>query len=269
MTNEECKTHLKMVKKITPDNNRRNASDKFPCGISFRDWGKAEIDNLPEDFDWQEFWRDCKTDYPLHSVAGGYMFKNERKIKKEEYQKVPVDILPVNKGKVLEIGYGFGGAAKLFKEKGFKYYGIDYVTSGRPNKKYGKFIEIKESGIPEELLKKQGSFSMAYAENVFQHLTSKQRKEYYEQVHKILEPGGVFYFSLFTRNESGMKHFYSLEKNKNLPYACNFFGVHTKVPKLPVLKRHLKKMGFDVISEKKSSTVDIRTDWTELALKKR
>ena len=158
---------------------------------------------------------------------------------------------------------------EVFKEKGFKYYGIDYVTSGRPNKKYGKFIEIKESGIPEELLKKEGSFSMVYAENVFQHLTSKQRKEYYEQVHKILEPGGVFYFSLFTRNENGMKRFYSLEKNKNLPYACNFFGVHTKVPKLPALKRHLKKMGFDVINEKKSRTVDIRTDWTELALKKR
>ena len=241
MTNEECKTHLKMVKKITPDNNRRNASDMTPCGVAFREWGKTEIDNLPEDFDWQEFWRDCKTDYPLHSVAGGYMFKNERKIKKEEYQKVPVSILPANKGKVLEIGYGFGGAAKLFKEK----------------------------GIPEELLKKEGGFSMVYAENVFQHLTSKQRKEYYEQVHKILEPGGVFYFSLFTRNENGMKHFYSLEKNKNLPYACNFFGVHTKVPKLPALKRHLKKMGFDVISEKKRCTVDIRTDWTELALKKR
>lgn len=84
MTNEECRTHLKMVKMITPDNNRRNASDKFPCGVSFREWGKKEIDNLPEDFDWQEFWRDCKTDYPLHSVAGGYTFKNELKVPPSE-----------------------------------------------------------------------------------------------------------------------------------------------------------------------------------------
>lgn len=270
MNNKECKEHIINVLTVTPDNDKRDASDKFPCCVTFGDWNKKEIDNQPEGFDWQQFWRDCKEYYPLHSVAGGYTFKNEEQIKDEEYRNVPVDVLPKRKGKVLEIGFGFGGAARRFKEKGFKYYGIDYVTSGTPNREYGDFIEIKESGIPKELLKDKGKFSMVYSDNVFQHLTSKQRKEYYDQVHTILKPGGTFYFSLFTRNEDGMKEYYSYPEHKNHGYATHFFGVHTNVPNLSKLKRHLKKVGFDIVSENRRRLWgDIRTDVTRLVLKKR
>ena len=97
MTNKECRAHLEKVKEMVPDNGERESDKTFPCGVSFYDWGKDEIDGQPKDLDWKRFWADCKELYPLHSIAGGNRFGNEKSIKNVEYDKVPLPYL-INNG---------------------------------------------------------------------------------------------------------------------------------------------------------------------------
>lgn len=267
--NGDYKELLLYAKLNIGDNNERDAS-MIPCAVSYK-WDMDDVDNVPEDFNWKQFWIDCKRMFPYHSVSGGKYFDNETKIKGVELNKCPILLAEDYKyKKVLEIGYGYGGAARHFNTLGFQYYGIDFVSSGTPDDYYGTFIEIDKSGIPEELQKQNGTFSVVYSENVFQHLTKQQRIEYYEQAYNILEKGnGTFIFSLFTRNKEGIKEFYSKEENKHVPYATSFFGVHTSVPKEEDVLLALIKCGFDYVDIKETiQTQDIRTNYTTFIAKK-
>ena len=214
--------------------------------MSLTEWEKSEIDHVPYPFNWKDFWIACKKEFPLHSVAGSTYYNTPRRIKSKEYsltkERYTGKTTPGHN--VLEIGYGYGGSARYFHEAGMNYYGIDYKSSGRPNKKYGEFIEINKSGIPSNLRKKR--FAIVYSTNVFQHMTRKQRIEYYNQVAKILEPGCEFRFDLFTRNPLANKDEFETE-----PYATNFFGVHTYVPTIDEVTTELHKAGFNQVSHTK------------------
>ena len=270
MTNEEIKEHLEKVKKISEDNDTRK-DGSFPCGISVYDWKSEEIDNLPKDFDWQEFWKDCKEYYPLHSVSG--KTTTIYNIITWEENKVPMNWIKNNIRKkknpsVIEIGYGFGGAAKTFEKNGFKYKGIDYVSSDKENADSDKFIEITTSGIPEKLLV-ENSVDLVYSTNVFQHLTKEQRIQYYEEAYKVLKKGGLFYFDLFSRNEDEFQKRYTEEEIKNLSYATNFFGVHTSVPYEKDVLETLEKIGYKIVYSYSTYCLsDMRTIYLTVGAKK-
>lgn len=269
MTQQEILEKIEVLKQYLPDNDKRKPNDYFPCAMSI-EYTESDIDKTPDDFDWQLFWTKCKEFYPLHSVAGGYNFKSEKTIKKLEHDSVPIYYLEkINKTNktALEIGFGYGGAAERFKEYGFDYTGIDYVASGNidKEKKYGNFIEIEESGIPESLFifsNNYKQFDFVYSRNVFQHMTKKQRLEYYMQIYTILDKDGIFYFDLFTRNEPELEKFYMKEENKNKPYACHFFNVHTSVPSKIDVINTLRKIGFKIVEVKDEPCIDVRTNWT-------
>lgn len=274
MTEQEILLFIENITQLAFDNDKRNGNDIQPCVLNSTKWTNKDIDNLPEDFDWQLFWYTCKKYYPLHSVAGGYMCNSEETIKEIEYNRMPINDLmgcidkPKGK-KVLEIGYGYGGAAKRFHEYGFKYTGIDYVSSGdiKKEKKYGKFIEIDKSGIPESLFV-YNSFDLVFSTNTFQHLTRQQRIEYYKQIYEVLNTNGVFCFDLFTRNEAELEKFYAKEENKDNAYACNFFQVHTSVPSLCDVLDVLQKIGFKIEKVNNHLLEDTRTFWTTFIVKK-
>ena len=221
MNNDQVKVHLAMVKTIAGDNNEPNPHAKVPCIVAFRNWDHTEIDNQPEGFDWQEFWRDCKREYPLHSVAGSVYYNEPDKIITREYGQVPMGkfitwrdktIHYGRKPKVLEIGFGFGGAADRFTANGYDYTGIDYVPSRDLSHIKGRFLTISESGIPKEVIDEGEVYDLVYSENVFQHLTKQQRLDYYKQSHKILRKGGVMYFDLFCKNSPTFRKMYSVER---------------------------------------------------------
>ena len=264
----DYKKTIALAKTVSPDNDTRQRNEPWPCLVNDHDVTLDEIDNPGEDFNWQEFWRECKREYPLHSVAGGLTYSTPEIISRCEEQQVPhfapkLKPEPNKKLKVLEIGYGYGGAAKRFHALGFDYYGIDYVSSGKPNKRYGKFIEISKSGIPKDILDKGEQFCLVYSENVFQHLTHKQRLEYYHQAHKILKPGGMLYLKMFTCNDSEYENHKYDDDNKGKPYCCHFFGVQTSVPKIKQVNRILKRIGFAPIDDvKHTQTSDPRTNYT-------
>ncbi len=279
MNNDQVKIHLAMVKSIVGDNDEDPNREKVPCGVVFKEWDHTEIDNLPEDFDWQEFWHDCKEEYPLHSVAGSIHYHNPETIITLEHAQVPIqkfiawrdrNVHGGRKPKVLEIGFGFGGAADRFTANGFDYTGIDYVPSRDMSNVNGRFITIKESGIPKELINEGETFDVIYSENVFQHMTRQQRLDYYNQAYKVLRKGGIFHFDLFCKNAPTFRKLYSVKEEKTLDYACNFFGVHTYVPYRTEVAKALRSAGFKLSEiNVKSSRFDKRTDVvTFLAVKK-
>jgi 2-polyprenyl-3-methyl-5-hydroxy-6-metoxy-1,4-benzoquinol methylase len=212
---------------------------KPPCSICYP-FTKDDIDN--PDFneeDWKEFWRMSKEYYPLHSVYGGRLGKDVETIISSEKSKLREQLRmiykkPRMKGKrVLEIGYGFGGAGLDMIKMGADYTGIDYVTSNKDLPK-DRFLEINVSGIPEGIMSGK-KFDLVYSENVFQHLTQKQRFDYIKQAHEILKDDGVFFFSVFERIPGqGLRD----------DYSTTFFNVHTKVDEPGELQDFLSETGF-------------------------
>lgn len=250
------KEFIPLTKKYHKDNDERTMYDKSPCCFC-EEFCKEDIDN-PDfgDGDWADFWRVAKEEYPLHSVYGGYNGDSPDFIKKSESDLVKkhlrflywddnetsVNLINfpffIEGKKVLEIGYGFGGAGKFMIESGADYCGIDYCSSDK-SLLDGPFYEIKESGIPKELVP-EGGFDLIYSYNVFQHLTQKQRFEYIEQAMRYLKPGGKLFFSVFERVPGrGLRD----------TYSTVFFNVHTKVDEPKELRDFLKKTGFTFVKD--------------------
>lgn len=245
------KEFIPKIKERHKDNDERSCYEASPCGFC-EEFCKADIDN-PDfgDGDWADFWRVAKEEYPLHSVCGGASWDSPAVIKKSESDmvkkhlrriyrddnKTSTDIINfpflIEGKKVLEIGYGFGGAGKFMIESGADYRGIDYCSSDK-SLLDGPFYEIKESGIPPELVP-DGGFDLIYSYNVFQHLTQKQRFEYIEQAARYLKPDGVLFFSVFERIPGqGLRD----------TYSATFFNVHTKVDEPKELQDFLGESGF-------------------------
>ena len=267
MDNEQAKKHIKAVTKIVGDNGLWQQDGRRPDSIVFSAWGAEEIDNVPKNFNWQEFWRDCKKEYPLHSVSGSARSESDIVL----YERFSVPIIKFNNNikermivhpRVLEIGYGFGGAAKNFIENCYDYTGIDYVSSFSSRPEQGNFIEIRKSGIPKKILSQGETFDIVYSTNVFQHLTNKQRLEYYRQAYSVLTRGGMFYFDIFTRNAREFRRRYSVKEERELAYAANFFGLHTSVPYKTKVIKDLSDCGFHIVEVEKLRVLgDPRTNW--------
>ena len=223
------------------DNDERKPGERFPCS-NCTPFGKEDIDNPPfEEEDWQEFWRLSKENYPLHSVYGGYYGSSKEVIvQSEEYElnshldMMHKKVKKLKGRRVLEIGYGFGGAGLALIKKGADYTGIDYVSSN-PDLPKDRFLEIKVSGIPENIMNGE-KFDIIYSYNVFQHLTQAQRFEYNRQAHELLKDDGVFFFSVFERVPGE-----GLRDN----YSTTFFNVHTKVDEPEELQDFLTETGFE------------------------
>lgn len=228
------------------DNNERN-SKIYPCCYSPKAKTKEDIDNpffIETEEDWSEFWEICKEYYPLHSVFGGYNGKTPEYIKTSEvkefikrienYSKLNKNTLSKN---VLEIGFGFGGCGHYLMNK-YKsnYHGIDFTFSDKTDKEYkfkgqSRFHKIPKSGIPDYL--KNTKYNLIFSTNVFQHLTLKQRLDYYKEVYNCLDDNGVFYFDLFNK----------VGRTKDT-FSTHFFLAYTKVNTKKEIKQQLKKIGF-------------------------
>ena len=92
---------------------------------------------------------------------------------------------------ILDIGAGYGMLKEFIDNSTLlKYYGVDVY----PKIPGVLALADGDSTLPDEILKV--GFGLVVSTNVFQHLSVKQRRHYYEQVAKILIPNGVFSVSL-------------------------------------------------------------------------
>ena len=182
--------------------------------------------------DWKEFWKTCEEYFPLHSVHGngrskdGIIQSERNQWHHASFDRYFKEIGPnfpkcLEGKKVLEIGYGYGGAGlELIDKYKADYIGIDYnrVNTDLPK---DRFLTIGKSGIPRRLMSRK--FDFIFSVNVFQHLTKQQRLDYMKQAAQVLSDDGTF---LFTVNQWNPK------VNNGVPakgYATYFFSAVTSI----------------------------------------
>ena len=160
--------------------------------------------------EWVKFWEITKDIFPmfsvnLHDSISFSQCEEIRRFQKCEYyySLETKDFLLRDNYSVLEIGCGYGGVGKyLINNKSCNYYAIDYYLNCDELKEYkdnygnDRFIEINKSGIPNIL--KKCKFNMVYSSNVFQHITHKQKEEYFREISNVLTDDGIFYFDVFS-----------------------------------------------------------------------
>ncbi len=96
---------------------------------------------------------------------------------------------PRDRLKVFEIGTGYGSLMNFIEtHTNHEYTGVDVVA-----RVPGVTQATAEGLIPEELIQREsGLYSYVVSSNVFQHLSSKQRKRYYDDARTLLMRGGLF-----------------------------------------------------------------------------
>lgn len=149
-----------------------------------------EIEELsPDVVDSSEFWKYCdeNPEFKLDTVSFGVT-----KEKSIYYANSKNFCLAAEAGvfsrmiqhrecafNILDIGAGFG--MLKYESKGYApfstYYGVDV------HPKFEGCIKVNDCILPPEIMEKK--FGIVVACNVFQHLSVRQRRSYYEQVAKI------------------------------------------------------------------------------------
>lgn len=208
----------------------------------------------PDSIDCKKFWDKAVEYFPFYSMVDC----NYNITEKEELIKVTntfakvYGILPEidalynknNHASVLEIGAGYGNIAEYIKENfgDENYYAIDvgyYFWHERLFHNDGKSIP---NDVPKNL-------DMIFACNVFDHIGTEQRKSYFNEIHKWLNPGGSFVFNMFlvTNSNKEKNCWQNLDENGN--FYCKFFNQLIKCDTTEELvKDNSKKFDIDIIN---------------------
>lgn len=206
----------------------------------------------PNNIDNKKFWEIAKSKFRFLSVSG---------MKSKSYKEVNKNTLLMSKYfglfsfmeneinntkdlNVLEIGYGYGGVFNEVNKK-CNYIGIDY-TKPKFLKKYKSLIEIKESGIPKDLMIKN-YYDFVYSVNVLQHCSQVDRFKYIAQASYILKNGGYFIFSSFIMTEENKNVDCWGIKNSDGRGYTHFFNQLTEVDFDHELKSWFEELGFKIL----------------------
>lgn len=217
---------------------------------------------FPENIDNKKFWKKLNEGYKILSITNApAQDEYEANMYNREYAstrgterfitKFIEEKLRENKvTKILEIGYGFGSFAdwlhnrfpyQIISGKNLEYYGIDIV---KRNDKYKNTYETDGWKIPKEI----PNVDMVYSVNVFQHLSKKQRLNYFKKAYNKLNNNGHMIFSSFIMTETNKDSVvWGLVDEKGTGY-CHFFSQPTEVDKEDDLRKELNDIGFDIDS---------------------
>jgi hypothetical protein len=119
---------------------------------------------------------------------------------------------------ILEIGAGYGNFKNYIEiNTAFDYTGVDV------NPKLSDIIKTPLTGLLPDSVKGK-NYSIIYSSNVFQHLSSRQRTTYYQDISDLMHDNSVFIFSIVIRG--GPKNENSYDGN----YYCIHYGQFTMIP---------------------------------------
>lgn len=217
---------------------------KYVEGSYKREPSKEELELLsPDNIHNGDYWRvieelfgtDCVSNTNYGTYDDDIMESNRRnhQIALTTGMLIPINALQKYAASLLEIGPGYGSFKNYVETNSlFKYTGVDVYP------KMPKIISTTPEGyLPEEILKKR--YNLVYSSNVFQHLSNKQRRKYFEDIHFILEENGYFVFNLLVISHTSLA-------NKNI--YLRHYGQYTLIPYIGDVRNELSKY-FDFVSE--------------------
>jgi len=142
---------------------------------------------------------------------------------------------------ILDIGAGYG-MLKEFVEQNTKlsYWGVDVY----PKVEGVQAVAQDGSTLPPNIA--TAKFGLVVSCNVFQHLSLKQRRHYYEQVADIIYPGfGIFTVTLSTDGPNSKQKPFKCKDTGQL-YVCHY-GQYTPVQTVQEIEKDLTEH-FNIIS---------------------
>lgn len=141
---------------------------------------------------------------------------------------------------ILDIGPGYGMLRNFIRENTrFVYHGVDAYP------KFEGVLQVGADGstLPDNIMNTR--FGMVVSTNVFQHLSVRQRRHYYEQIEKILEPGcGIFTVTNCAIVDGSSVKYFRGADGKN--YMCHY-GQYTEVQHINEIMADLSKH-FNILS---------------------
>jgi hypothetical protein len=214
---------------------------------------QEEIELLsPDNIDNNAFWRIVEEVFGVDCVANTEYGKvnlsidegNQRNLSMARWSGVlnPVDEWRYHRDMpILEIGAGYGSFKHYVQNTtACKYHGVDVYP-----KIQGVFPTLPNGLLPEEYRTKQ--FWVIYSSNVFQHLSSKQRTAYFQDVHHMLGKGGMFSFNMMATWRPP-----AVNDDKGIAYDgkvyLRHYGQFTEIPYYHTLREELDRY-YEVLYE--------------------
>ena len=150
-----------------------------------------------------------------------------------EYQKTDISKLPwesfkppsglvklidsgaIKIGKALDLGCGLGTNAIYLAKKGFDVFALDVSKTAlkcaeEKAKKSGVKINFVQ-GFAHKISFPEKTFTLVFDRGCFHHIPKQTRKEYIENVHRILADGGSYYLECFC-SKCGFDYGYRFSK---------------------------------------------------------
>jgi hypothetical protein len=197
----------------------------------------------PDQIDCRDFWRACDELFALDPVCNVAVNPAQGKLPHAVETRADANRMNLRFAKsfgitnfleenaqarlrVFEIGAGYGSIMNFVEtHTNHEYTGLDVVP-----RVPGILQATAEGLIPEDMVEQgAGLYSYVVSSNVFQHLSSKQRARYYDDVRKLLVRGGLFIFNLCV--DTG-KHPYLRDAAGNA--WCDHYGQFTAVPRADI-----------------------------------
>ncbi len=126
---------------------------------------------------------------------------------------------------LLDIGAGYGMLKEFVEQNSkLKYFGVDVYP------KVEGVLQVAGDGstLPSEITSLAGNFGLVMSINVFQHLSVKQRRHYYEQIYQLLHPGcGIFTFTIACQVPNGQTRGFRCQETGR-EYMCHY-GQYTEM----------------------------------------
>ena len=248
----------------------KNKTKQVPTSFDLINYNKKIISNLeieqlsPDLIDNKFFWKYITDKFPLFSISKFPNCKNEDEVNKANfnasiwlgfYQKIEKVLNKNKNARILEIGPGYGS---LFYPINKKFNFCDYwAIDINPLFYFEGLIETNGTNIPNNV---GGNFDLIFSFNVFNHLSKKQRSEYYNNIYNSLKKNGKFIFTNFLsvniEEENGYWQF--VDENNN--FYTSFFSQLTEVDNYNNLADELNEIGFSINVKMSQNTAVIECE---------
>lgn len=200
-----------------------------------------EIEELsPDKVDSSEFWKYCdeNPEFKFDTVSFGIPKDGSIQQANEQNFRVAVDSgvfsrIIMYRGyafNVLDIGAGFG----MLKEELKRYAPFTIYHGVDVHPKFEGCIKVNDCILPPEIM--ENKFGFVFACNVFQHLSIRQRRKYYEQVADICD--GFFVLTNLVDDPVRRLGFRCKENDKR--YVVHY-GQFTEVQPLVEIQKDLEQ----------------------------
>ncbi|MDO8486725.1 MAG: class I SAM-dependent methyltransferase [Candidatus Curtissbacteria bacterium] len=167
----------------------------------------------------------------------------------EEFSKIVKD---AGESKVLDLGCGSGVHAKHLFDEGLEVYGLDLspkmINEAKRRVPKGKFVVGDMNSLPY----KDEFFGGVYARASLLHIPKTRIAKVLKDVHRVLEPGGIFYLAL--KEGEGEEEKEDMRHGNKVKRFFAYF-------KEDEIKRYLENAKFEVLKVKKFSRTKNSTAW--------